>query len=219
MNRAEAIKIIKRGLGFRQTQDEAIIAALQSAQRTLEKGKTLPDWLITYNAAIVVPAGDLAFFPSDFLRMTDEYELYYINNDAAQVFLPRKNYTEAYTAFVANGDADDSVVISAPNTYPQVVVVRGNTGLLLPTPTVDLTVYLTYYAKAEVLSSDLENAWLLNAPDYLIGEAGIMVAGNLRDKDALTAFTTMRNRGAQSYLGEIIETELAGRPMVMGRNN
>jgi hypothetical protein len=32
-------------------------------------------------------------------------------------------------------------------------------------------------------------------------------------------FSAMAKMGGQSYLGDIIEAELAGRPLVMGRNN
>lgn len=221
MLRSEAIGIIKRGLGFRQTQDSSIIAALQSAQRTLELGHTLPSWLLVYDQPIAVTANNAAItLPTRFLRFHDDYQLYYVNSGSANVFIPRKNYTEAYEAYVASGEEDDSAVIDTTNQYPSVFVPRGKaTALLLPTPTVSFTAYLTFYQGAAILNSDVENAWLLNAPDYLIGEAGMQVAGDLRDKDALSRFQAMRDRGGRSFLGDVIEDELAGRPLVMGRNN
>lgn len=220
MVRSEAIAIIKRGLGFRQTQDAAIIAAIKEAQRTLELGKTLPNWLIEFDAPIAVTSGTNSVeLPERFIRLTDEYDMYYVNNSGANVTLPRKNYTEAYNAFVASGEEDDSVEISS-NAHPKVFVPLSKTeAILIPTPTVSFTAFLTYYKGAVVLDSDVENAWLLNAPDYLIAMAGMIVAGNLRDKDALSEFTRRAKMAGGGLMGDIIEDELAGRPLIMGRNN
>ena len=57
MTRSEAILSIKRGLGFRQTQDTAILAALKEAQRNLELGKTLPPWLVEFDTPIPITSG------------------------------------------------------------------------------------------------------------------------------------------------------------------
>lgn len=222
MLRSEAITIIKRGLGFRQTQDAAIISALQAAQRDLENGVTLPDWLLSYDAPITVTADTATFtFPTRFLRLHDDYEMYYVNSNSARVFIPRKNYTEAYTAYVASGeDEDEDVIDTTANGYPQVFVQRGRTGgILIPTPTVSFTAYLTCYVGATLLDSDVENAWLANSANYLIGLAGMKVAGALRDKGAMEVFGDMAKQGGRAHLGGIIEDELAGRPLIMGRNN
>jgi len=221
MLRSEAITIIKRGLGFRPTQDSTIISALQWAQRQLELGKTLPNFLLQFDTAITVTADTATItLPTGFIRFSDEYELYYTNSDAAKVFLPRKNYTEAYTAYVASGEEDDSAVIDTANTYGSVVVHKNKTSaIIIPTPTVSYTAYLTYYKAATVLSSDIENVWLANAPDALIGLAGMQAAQMVRDKDAVAQFSQMAKLGTSALLGDIIEDELAGRGLVMGRNN
>lgn len=220
MDRAAAIAEIKRGTGFRPTQDPTIIAALQSAQRTLEMGRTLPNFLLVFDASIAVTANDPNItLPSNFLRLSDEYELYYTNTDGARIFIPRRNYTEAYQAFVASGD-EDGTVIQTTSSYPQVWVHRSDTtGLLVPTPTVSFTAKLTYYKAAQVLDTNIENEWLAKAPEVMIGLAGIQVAGVLRDKDALSEFTRRYKMGQGSLMGKIVEDELAGRGLVMGRNN
>lgn len=219
MQRSEAIAIIKRGLGFRQTQDAAIIAALQEAQRDLELGHTLPNFLLAYDQPIAVTAGSGAItLPTGFLRMHDDYDMYYINTDGARVFIPRKQYTEAYQAYVASGEEDDTVA-ATDSTYPQVWVQQGKTtGLVIPTPTVSFTAYLTAYKAAAVLNSEIENAWLANAPNVLVNMAGMIVAGNVRDAAALQEFTRRANQAGKSYMGDIIEDELAGRGLVMGRD-
>lgn len=220
MLRSEAISIIKAGTGFRVNQDATIIRALQTAQRDLEQGKSLPNFLIEFDATIDVTANnDTITLPTNFLRLHDDYDLYYVNSGSARVFLPRRNYTEAYQAYVASGEEDDSVVTSNSE-YPKVVVYRNQTtAILIPTPTVSFTAKLTYYKKAAVLNSDAENEWLANSANYLIGMAGIHVAGPLRDKDAMAYFTTMLKSGAASHMGQIVDDELMGRGLVMGRDN
>jgi len=221
MDRTTAVAEIKRGLGFRQTQDSSIILALQSAQRILETGRTLPDWLIEYDAEIVVTADDPEIvLPTGFLRMHDDYDMYYSNSNSARVFIPRKNYTEAYQAYVASGDEEDGHIEQPTSSYPKVWVQRSNeAALLIPTPSVSFSMFLTYYKAAELLTSNVENAWLKYAPDLIIGLAGIKIAGPLRDKGALEVFSTQYKMGQGSFMGQKVEDELAGRGLVMGRNN
>ena len=213
MLRSEAVTILKRGLGFRQTQDAAIIAALQAAQRDLELGKTLPNWLLAFDVAVPVTANTAAItMPTGFLRFHEEYDLYYVNSDGYSITLPRKNPEEAVEAYPELTAVDIGG-------YPRVVVLESKTrGRLIPTPTVSFTARLTYYKSADPLTSDIENAWLANAPNYLIGMAGMAVAGDLRDAGALQRFTTMAKLGGQGYMGDVVEQELAGRPLIMGRN-
>lgn len=220
MLRSEAIAIIKRGLGFRQTQDQAIVAALLEAQRDLELGKTLPNFLLEFDAPITVVADNANIsLPVGFIRMSDDYDMYYNNEFGAPVTLPRQTYTDAQRAYVASGEPN-TVPLEWSDNYPAVVVIRNKTtALLVPTPKVDFTAYLTYYKADQKLDSDIENKWLANAPDALIGRAGMTVAYNLRDKDALTRFTQQAKMGSAALLGDIIEDELAGRALIMGRNN
>lgn len=220
MLRSEAITEIKVGLGFRQTQDATIVRALKESQRILELGHTLPSWLVTYDESITVTADDpIITLPERFIRLHDDYDLYYTNSDSARVFIPRRNYTEAYQAYVASGEEDDSVD-SPSSSYPQVMVLKGKTeAILIPTPTVSFTAALTFYQGAELLDTDIENAWLANAPDVIIGMAGMRVAAILRDKGAYEQFAQRANLGGKSLMGDIVEDELAGRALVMGRNN
>lgn len=220
MLRSEAITEIKVGLGFRQTHDATIVRALKESQRILELGHTLPSFLITYDESIAVTANNpIITLPERFIRLHDDYDLYYTNSDSARVFIPRRNYTEAYQAYVASGEEDDSVD-SPSSSYPQVVVLKGKTEMILiPTPTISFTASLTFYQGAALLDTDIENAWLANAPDVLIGMAGMRVAAILRDKGAYAQFAQRANLGGKSLMGDIVEDELAGRALVMGRNN
>lgn len=221
MDRNTAIAEIKRGVGYRPTQEPTIISALQQAQRTLETGRTLPDWLLVRDADIVVTADDPEFaLPDDFLRLHEDYDLYYLNSPGnARVFLPRKGSKEAYLAYISDG-SEDAVADTSTSHYPKVWVQQGKTtGYFYPTPTTSFTAKLTYYKRAALLDSNIENEWLEHAPDMLIGLAGIQVAGVLRDKDAMAQFTTRYKMGLGSFIGDVVEDELAGRGLVMGRDN
>lgn len=217
MLRSEAVSIIKRGLGFRTTQDAAIVAALKEAQRDLELGQTLPNWLLEFDEPIVIPAHAWVTLPSMFLRVHEDYPLKYINANGATVFIPRKNYIEAYQAYVASGEGD---VVTSTSTYPAVYVQSDKTTFqLYPDYTASFTAFLTYYRAADVLDTDIENRWLRFAPNYLVGMAGMKVAGDLRDKGALERFSMMAKIGNKGFIGDVVEDELAGRPLIMGRNN
>jgi hypothetical protein len=220
MIRSTAVSIIKRGLGFRQTQDSAIIAALQQAQRDVELGQTLPNWLLAFDQPITVISGaPTASLPTGFIRFHDDYPVYYLSG-VSQIFLSKRNPTEAYQAYVASGSPDDDSLILTAGTYPRVFTQRNKTTVqFYPTPMLNLTVYATFYKAAVTLDADVENAWLQYAPNYLIGLAGVMVAGDLRDKGAEQKFNTMAQIGHKALIGDIVEDELAGRPLVMGRNN
>jgi hypothetical protein len=221
MLRSEAITIIKRGTGFRQTQDVAIIAALKSVQRDLEAGQTLPNWLLHFDQPIAVLAGNpLGAFPLGFLRVHEDYPMYRLNVGGAPIFIPRKQSIEATQAYVTSGESDaDEVDLITPS-YPSVFVQDTKTRLhFVPTPTVSFTAYLTCYMAEPTLDSEIENAWLKYAPDYVCGLAGMNIAGDLRDKGAVDRFTLMAKMGGKAFLGDIVEDELAGRPLIMGRNN
>ena len=210
MLRSEAITIIKRGLGFRQTQDAAIVAALKQVQRDFETGATLPEWMVVYAEPQVVSAlTGTAPLPAGFLRLHEEYPAYFLNTSGGKVYTPRKNATEAKEAYPA----------PATDGYPRVMVVQGSALAFVPPPTVDTTIYLTYYRAEPTLDSDIENGWLKNAANYLVGVAGVMVAADLRDKGAMDKFNLMAKSGYKSYIGGVVDDELMGRPLIMGRNN
>jgi len=210
MFRSEAITIIKRGLGFRQTQDAAIVAALKEAQRDLELGQTLPNWLLVFDEAVVTTVGVATVaLPTGFLRFHEDYPLYVIDDEGRRVSVPRKQQVEAR-------DAYGSVTDGATRVFVQDTKARLT---LLPTPTTVYSLYVTYYKAAVVLDSEVENLWLKNAPNYLVGMAGLKVAADLRDKAGVERFSKMAQIGNKGFLGDVVEDELAGRPLLMGRNN
>lgn len=217
MLRSEAILEIKRGLGFRQTQDTTIIAALKQAQRTLELGRTLPSFLRATGTSIVTADQESIALPERFIRFNEDIAPFWLNSDGAKVFLAVRRYDEAYAAYVANGTED--AIPATDYEYPQtIVLINKELASLLPVPTTSFTLYINYYKGAVVLDAEVENTWLEFAPDVLIGMAGASVAGSIRDRDGMAAFAARRDMGLRGLLGDIVEDELAGRPLVMGRN-
>jgi len=227
MMRSEAITIIKRGLGFRQTQDAAIIAALKQAQRDLEAGHTLPKWLLQVGTQVDYFTYNSGQFqlPTNFLRASDDFPPFYVpgelaNTTVTKVFLPRREYLEAYNAYVGSGAPGEEVVTVSQSQYPEVwVQINRETGILFPRPTKNFKLYFTYYFEDQVLDTDIENFWLKLAPNLMIGVAGVYVAGDVRDKGAAERFSLMAKSAHASMFNEIIEAELVGRPLIMGRNN
>lgn len=212
MDLSQVITEIRRGLGYRTTLESTIIGAVQSVQRTLETGMSLPDFLLVYDAPIAVVGGTATFtLPTNFLRMHDAYDLYYDDPTDGYTVLPRKTEVEAVTAY---GDITDS-------THGKVWVRRSNSqGLLVPTPTASATYYLTYYAADAVLTAGGDtNLWLTNLPDVIVGLAGIECLGAARDKEAMMYFQQRAQRGERTRMGMIVDQELQGRPILMGRNN
>lgn len=211
LNQAKAD--IRRGLGYKTALDASILAALQSVQRTLEEGLSLPDFLLTYDAVIAGSAGVAVFtLPERFLRLSDKFDLYYLDPDVSggRTSIPLKTETEGLSAY---GSITDS-------THAKVWALRGKTeGIFLPTPTDAATYYLTYYKGEPPLTNDnLENKWLTYLPDIMIGTAGLEVCNAIGYKEGEVFFTRRLARGEKARMGGIVDSELQGRPLIMGRN-
>lgn len=214
MLRSEAIQRINDGLGFMATGNSleaTIIKRLQEAQRDLERGKTLPKFLIAEDEPLALVAGtSTVALPSDFLRIDDEVQLHYTPATSdIPVFLEKKFYTDAVLAYMQTATA-----AAVPKVY---VMRKATIDFIYPADT-DYALLWNYYRAADVLSSDIENAWLANAPEWLIGEAGMRVARDARDPDALSVFTEMRQAGRAAIFAEDLADDESGGPFVMGAN-
>jgi hypothetical protein len=208
-------------LGFTSAGgDTRLLRRLDQAQVQLETGKTLPEFLLEYDTLIAVTAISTFDLPVDFNRLHEEYEAYYLDTEGTgRIRVPRRNYSEAWDSY--GPVADEGEVEEEDATRPSVWVLRQSTGFMVPTPTEAFSLYLTYY-KHDVLPSDLgaddTNLWLTHAPEALIGEAGVRAAAIARDSEAMQIFSGRRDAGVRALLGDIIERQLAGRSLIMGRN-
>lgn len=210
MLRDIAVTRIQDGLGFATRQTDKIILRLQEAQRELELGKTLPPFLLQEAQTLALAVGTSSVaLPTGFLRIDDQFRPYFLTTGATSpTFLSVKRaYTDALDA-----NYDDTPV------GPKVMIIRRTVVSFVNNADADYTIVWQYYKAADVLTTNIENAWLANAPEWLIGEAGWRMAMDTRDKDAVTIFDNMRKTGRAAVFGEIVADEESGGPLVMGAN-
>lgn len=209
MNRTEAVTRIQDGLGFASRQSDKIILRLQEAQRELEKGKTLPKFLLQelQPLALVINTASVSL-PARFLRFDDTVNPFYVANNAITTIRIVLEYRDALAAYYLNGE----------DTAPKVMVIRKSDVHFINQANANYTIFWNYYKGAEPLITDIENEWLANAPEWLIGEAGWRMAMDARDKDAAMLFDTMRKTARAAIFGEIVASEEASGPLIMGAN-
>lgn len=214
MLRSVAVKRINDGLGFRpdgHSLEAKIILRLQEAQRDLERGKTLPRFLLEEDFQDTLEAGDHTIpLPAGFIRMSDENRPHFTPvGSSLPTFLVRKLYTDAVLSNLRE---------TAETTAPEIYVIRKTTIDFITTADVDYNLTFSYYKSGDVLDSDIENVWLANAPEWLIGEAGERIALDIRDKDAVMLFGEIKKRGRAAIFGEELAAEQEDMPFQMGLN-
>lgn len=221
MLRSQAIARINQGLGFRATGNalEAnIVLMLQEAQRFLEKGKTLPKFLLQEGQTLTLAEGaHTTALPTGFLRESDENPLHLFPTDSSKPrYLRRRIYRDAAQAtdLIQEDDPDEAAEPGAPRVY----TIRKSTVDFITNADQEYILYWDYYKAADVLVSDAENAWLAYVPEWLIGEAGFRLAMDLRDNDAVTKFDRLRNDGYRATMGELVTAEISSGVLQMGAN-
>lgn len=220
MNRSAAVQRIREGLGFipsGHSLETTIISRLQEAQRDLEKGKTLPRFLLQEDQTLVLADGaHTAALPTGFLRESDDNRLHFFPQTSSKpVFLVRRYYTDSLQArWETLEDSPLPVEPVPPSTY----VIRNTTIDFVTTADQSYTLYWDYYKAGQTLETDIENEWLENAPEWLIGEAGSRIAADLRDADAVALFNNLKQAGRASVFAEELAAELASGPLQMGAN-
>jgi hypothetical protein len=183
---------------------------MQDAQRDLESGKTLPPFLIQQDATLLLTAGEhTVAIPEGFIReVDDELPHYVVNERIVPQFLQRKRYQDAV---VAN--------MRAERAGPKIYVVRRGVLDFINVADRSYTLIWSYYKKAVVLDSNVENVWLRDAAEWLIGESGWRIAQDLRDQAAAQIFDGIRTRGRAAVFGEIVAAEESAGPVAMGEDS
>lgn len=210
--RSLAVARIARGLGFRSGLDTVIIDALQEAQRSLEAGdKTRPRFLLQEDATLTLAAATHATtLPTGFLGIKDDERPHFVGTSSdTPIFLTPKSYEDAVVSQIRTADTPRG---------PSIYVLRTTTIDFITTADVAYIFTWSYYKSAALLTTDIENVWLANAPDWLNGEAGLLVAMDLRDKAAVEIFTGMARRGRAMCFGDIVSREDNESPRAMGSN-
>lgn len=210
MTRDEAVARIQDGLGFAERQSDKIILRLQEAQRDLEQGKTLPKFLLRENQELTTAllANEIAL-PSDYLRFSDDYTPFYFSSGF------KVNKLKVYKDFYGTFDRSWNGLRATP---PAIFTIRNNVINLINPADGVYTIFWEYYGKAALLTSNIENDWLENASDWLIGLAGERMARDVRDKDGMAIFSTLKTEGRAACFGEILADEDDMGPTQMGIN-
>jgi hypothetical protein len=214
MTRNEVLAEIRVGLGFRSEDiDDKIIRKMQSAQEALEGGHSLP-WFICHEdsgvnliegqaeydlaPAFIREADDLGFFNTAQSRMGDIYHVRKMQYDKAI----------AYYGFTSTG-------------YPAVYSLRASKIRIFPIPDAEYNYRWHFYQRQVSLigSGDItedDNAWLANVPQLIEGMAGVWMAQNLRDADAVAYFASKEQYWKDWLHREIEERKGANEVVVMG---
>ncbi len=217
MTRDEAVAEVQTGLGFRTDLDTLIVTRMQQVQVLLERGRTLPWFLLEEEATVsVAAAANDAPLPTGFIRET-EYKtggLRYVSDEGKPVFLQKVPYDESLLALWR----EDAATSSAPK-FPSLYALRTSKFVVYPAPTAALTLYLDYFKAGTVLDSDITNVWLTNAPYLVIGNTGASVARTLKNTSAFEEFSAQAQTAWSSVLAENVQRQAANRRYVLGRNS
>ena len=218
MQGSEAVTRIKEGLGFLSGShhDNRIIARLNEAQREFEKGKSLPKFLLQQDQTLSLAAGASSIaLPTGFLRVYDDEKPHYLpTNSTIPVFLARRYFTDAALAYQQYQSGSITVTSRAPEVY----VIRKSTIDFIAPANAAYTITWSYFKADDAIVSGAENEWLLNVPELMVGEAGLRMARDARDGDAIAIFKDMREMAYRSFLSEMSLEELTDGPLEMGAN-
>lgn len=211
MQRSAAVQRIQAGLGFRDDLQSQIVLRLQEAQRNFEQGNTLPWFLVEEDNQLTLAAGTQAVsLPTGFVRECDWFGPMRYYDATVSPAKPRKIPKKTFdAALAAYGDSEAS--------GPKVYVLRKDSFYFFPVANQEYTLLHSYYKAADPLQDDNdENVWLLHSPELLIGDAGRRIAMDLRDSNAVSIFTDMRDSAWRSVFNETIMREESARRQAVG---
>lgn len=213
MDRDAAVTVMMRKLSFRTGIEAACVTALQTAQRQLEaraymlpNGLTTPmPWFLEVrdDPLTLVSGQNYIDLPDGFLAEIEEAPPYFYNLDDARVELAKANASLLNATFPAAGP-------------PLGYYMAGRRLYLSPAPDDAYILYTSYYEADEVLTTNIENNWLANMPDLLIGVAGEELAGDYRDEKAKVEFQRLITIGANMLWRRTLEGELTNRRTAIG---
>lgn len=242
MDRDTMVARIQEKLGFKQTLVSNIQGALQDEQDDLERGATLPWFLLQedqpFTITPAVPATSTPQqynLPTGFISEADDQDgnlRLQLTTPGPQIFIEKMDYREAEEFFFAQRQVwwdGEEVIIQGEDSppvagAPKAYVLRKNQVRIYPGPDKVYNLLWTFYAHDQRLDGgNVTNQWSTNIPWLLIGRAGLKMAMSLRDKDAASAFQLILGGGPgfagaeKTYLAMLYDREIGGRRYSMGR--
>lgn|SRR3990167_2641242 len=180
MNRDTAVSLLKGRLkrASDTALDTTIISEMQFVQGTVLEGAiNLPWFLLSENqTASTTIDEERISLPVGFLREYEEGALWVQNDDGTWKELIKDDYDALANRFTTNGK-------------PRYYALDGEYFRLKPTPDAVYALKIRAYVADSVLSTNIENQWLLYATDLLIAETGFIMASRyLRDEPAAQTF-------------------------------
>lgn len=177
MTRDEAVAWVQFQLGKRTDLVTECRNALNAAQEELERQDFLPWFLRTeYATKASAPNEERVKVPSDFIREWEEGGLYRVEDDGTMTSIEKDTLSILRAQFKGT-TAGPPTWYALDNEYFR----------LFPTPDAAYTLKMIYYAHDDVLTTNVENRWLKNAPWMVIAGAIMILAPGLRDKDAMAS--------------------------------
>jgi len=208
MTMNEVIAEIQRGLGYRSDKTDEIKSKLRLAQDELERGKTLPWFIVNEDETISLTAGVSTWtLPNNFIREVDDFGAPYstFTSDGDVITLKKIPYDVGYATY---GGADPGEIVA----YSR----RAGSLQFWPSPDEDTELTISYYAKQDNPATASTNAWSENAPELLIGLAGMKIAADLYDDRAMQKFTVMYAQAKDSLFKEIVAEDDANMQYSLG---
>lgn len=206
----QAVAAVQQNLGFRSDQASAIITELNNARVRAENDPTLQwPWFLRadYSFSLTTVGVQTLALPSDLLWLDEESEFYWY--DSTNTDQP---YTELSKEML--GDLRTTLPGSGP---PQAVSVVNNLVYVFPIPDAAYQITKVLYRRGTVITAGgPETEWLLNAPDLLVGDAGVVLASAMGNANAVQYFKDLRTNGHASILGRITQYEWQGERQAMG---
>jgi len=210
MLRNAARDLLALRLGNRTDLNANIVAEMQLAQTALEKAKvTRKLWFLLSEESETACIGDSVEeriqLPSDYLAEYEDGDLVLIDADGDEVFLEKKAWDSLRRAY---RDTDAGT--------PAYYALVGDYLRLFPTPDSNYAVWMVYYKAALALTTDIENAWLANAPELLITATGKRMAQYMQNPKLFTTFDGQYKEAEGDILKAQTAREVDNQELEMG---
>ena len=208
MLRDAALSRVKVMLGFKQNLDADILQAMVETQEDLERSSELPYFLRKNYLDWETEEGVRNLtVPTDFIREWDDDQLFAINDELMET--PIVKDQEGFLRL----RWPIQLGWGTPKKYARVY----KDIHLYPTPDKIYTLNGAYYAKDLPLTTNIENKWLKELPYILIARAGLMLAAGLRDKDGMSAFSSLNEiMTAKLHQMTVADDAAGSRPIIGG---
>ena len=185
------------------TLDAIILRELNLLQETLEGDQWLPSFLQTSDNSLVtvVDSYELAY-PTGFIREIHDGGLWLLSAGRRTKEIVKNDFdylTESYGT--ESGE---------PAAYAQI----GGKFQIFPRPDAVYSLELFFYGQDTVINGTtiLTNKWLNNASDLILGELGMIIAGQYTaDMNAVSQFSSQAARGRQRLVLADVADEEANR--------